>query len=362
MNDLPSDDKERRILVTGVAGFWGRQVAARLIEWGQMDANRKLRLIGIDSQQLREPLRELDFVQADVRNRLLAELIGDEGIETICHLQFKHSSHKSEANFDANVMGTMKLLGVAAEAGVQKVILKSSLQVYGARIDNPAFLSEECPIQGNRGYGYLRDLIEIENYCGRFHSQWPTLILTILRFASILGPECDTPLARFLTQPFSPSLLGFDPMMQVIHQRDVVEAILHAVLNDKPGNFNIAAPQSLPLSKLMRLAGKVNWPLFHPLAYLGSGLSKSIGISRGRYLPLHPDYLRYTWVGDLSKMQSEFGFTPVYSAQETLREFASQKCVSRFKREAAGMGLDEDLLRDILERRRRMRQEDASQE
>jgi UDP-glucose 4-epimerase len=345
------------VLITGVTGFWGMQVATRLAEWKQLHDSPTLNIIGIDNQPLKQPIKDLDFIQADVRNKLLIELLRDEQVNVVCHLEFESSSKRLETNFDLNVMGTMKVLGACAESGVQKVILKSSMEVYGARSDNPAFLNEEKPFQGTRGYGYLRDLIEIENFCSGFCRQAPEIQLTLLRFPSIVGTRCDTPMTRFLKRPFAPALLGFDPMMQVIHENDVVDALVHAVVNDVPGSYNIAAEHSLPLSKFMALAGKTNIPVFHPLAYFSSDVGRSLGFPAGRYLPIHPDYLRYSWVGDLTRMKRDFRYIPRYSAEETLREFAEQKRIGRFNREQASLSFNEEHLRATLERRRREREE-----
>lgn len=45
------------ILVTGVAGYWGRKVAARLIE---LDGNRHV--IGLDVEAPDPEVKDLDFI------------------------------------------------------------------------------------------------------------------------------------------------------------------------------------------------------------------------------------------------------------------------------------------------------------
>ena len=82
----------------------------------------------------------------------------------VCQLAFMPSTRPIEAAFDQNVMGTAKLLAACGEAGVRKVVLKSSTAVYGARRGNPAFLKEDWPLRGSRRYGYTRDMLEIEAF------------------------------------------------------------------------------------------------------------------------------------------------------------------------------------------------------
>lgn len=344
---------DKVILVTGVAGFWGRRVAAKLLEAPGMQ------VIGLDPGEPDEKIQGLDFIQADIRNPLLLDLLKAEQVDTVCHLFFMEGIRPSEAAFDANVMGTMKLFAACREAGVRKIVLKSSTSVYGARPENPAFLKEDSLLNGSRAYGYTRDLVEIESFCNSFRRQAPETLLTILRFASIVGPEVDTPMSRFLSEPWAPVLLGFEPMMQVVHEQDVVGALVHAVLEDYPGVFNVAAEGVLPLRKLMALAGKLPLPVFHLLAYWGAAAVG--GRLQGRdYWPIEPDYLRYAWVGDLERMRQELQFTPAYTAEEILREFSRRRRRRPLRMEKATLAYDEQRLRDTLERRSRQRQQAAS--
>lgn len=344
--------KKRVILVTGVAGYWGSQTAARLMN--QCDETDHY-IIGLDMEPPPEDLKTLDFIQADIRNPLFVDLLRTEEVDTVVHLLFSEAARPSEAAFDLNVMGTMKVLGACAEAGVRKVVLKSSMSVYGASPSNPAFLTEQHTLQPSKAYGVTRYLAEIEAFCNGFRRQSPEMILTVLRFASIIGPTADTPLTRFLKERFAPRLMGFDPLYQVIHEKDVVEALLHAVNNDVPGVFNVAAEGILPLSRLTALAAKAPLPVFHLCAYWGQSAAHAVGVPTQRVWPIELDYLRYSWVGDLARMRDEFGFVPRYTAEEALREFAGDQRVRRYMPEEVALAYDEERLRDTLERRKRAR-------
>ena len=341
---------EKVILVTGVAGYWGSRVAERLV------AEVGYHVIGLDVEQPPEEIQGLDFMQADVRNPLLVDLLKSEGVDTVCHLAFVETSRPNEAAFDANVAGTGKLLGACAEVGIRKVVLKSSTAIYGARPSNPAILTEEQSLRGSRRCGYVRDLVEIEAFCSGFRRQVPQLMLTILRFPSTVGPTADTPMTRFLKRPYAPSLLGFDPMMQLIHEDDVVGALIHAVHNDVPGTFNVAAEDVLPLNKIRGLAGKPLVTVFHPLAYWGVWLMDGTRLPIGRIVPIELDYIRYPWVADLTRMRRELGFEPLHTAEETLREFAEWHRMPGSEIVARG----EERLRDIMEQRRRARERQAA--
>jgi UDP-glucose 4-epimerase len=337
------------ILVTGAVGYWGSRVAMRLM------AEPVCQLIGLDTERPTLEIKGFDFVRADIRNPLLVELLKAERVDTLCHLAFVHSYQRSEAAFETNVMGTAKLLAACAEAGVRRVVLKSSTAVYGARATNPAFFTEESPLRGSRRYGYSRDFVEIETFCSVFRRRVPQMELTVLRFANIVGPGADTPMVRFLKQPWAPSLMGFDPMMQVIHEDDVVEALVHATLNDVPGVFNVAAEEVLPLSKIRGLVGKLPVAVLHPLAYWGVELMGGIGLPLGRYMPIEPNYLRFPWVGDLTRMHRDFGFEPLHTAEETLSEFARRARSAPYRSGSISETRAEEWLRDIIEQRRSAR-------
>ncbi|MCA9973147.1 MAG: NAD-dependent epimerase/dehydratase family protein [Anaerolineales bacterium] len=336
----------KTILVTGVAGPWGARVARRLLQ--QPD----LHVIGVDTAVPAEPPPLLDFVQADVRNPLLVELLRAERVDAVCHLAFAESRRRSEQLFEVNVMGAMRVFGACAEAGVRKIVHRSSTAVYGALPTNPAFLAEAHPLQGSRSHGAIRYMLEIEEFCDGFRQQQPEIGLTTLRFANILGKTADTPLAKLLGGRSAPILLGFDPMMQLVHETDVVEALVHALLHDVPGTFNVAAEGLMPLTRLLTLTRTLPVPLLHPLAYWGAGTLPG-RLNPMRYLPLGIDALRYRCVGDLAQMHAALGFEPRYTAAEAVEEFAGQKRMRGVAPDEDVLAFDEARLRGTLQQRRR---------
>lgn len=343
--------EKRVLLVTGVAGYWGWRVAGRLA------SKPNTHVIGLDREPPERTVPGLDFVPADVRNPLLAELLVAEGVDTVCHLAFAETTRPQEAAYDLNVVGTTKLLEACAKARVRKVVLKSSTAIYGARASNPAFLTEDQALRGSKTWGTVRDLIDIEKFCQGFRRQTPETKVTILRFASVVGPTADTPMTRFLKDPRLPSLLGFDPRMQIIHEDDVVAALVHAVVEEVHGVFNVAAEEVLPLNKIRGLASKPPVAVVHLLAYWGLALRGSAGQRARRHLPLEPDYLRYPWVADLRRMQEDLGFVPLYTAEETVRQLGEHSQMDRHALGPASMAHEEEQLRTVLDQRRRSREQ-----
>jgi UDP-glucose 4-epimerase len=144
--------------------------------------------------------------------------------------------------------------------------------------------------------------------------------------------------------------------MQLIHEDDVVDALLHAVLHDVPGVFNIAAEDVLPLNKVRGLAGKGPIAILHPVAYWGLALMGSRAARAVPYLPMDPDYLRYPWVADLTRMHKELGFEPRYRAEDALREFCELNRMRDSLSESVILAQSEERLRTIIQQRQRAKE------
>ena len=341
--------EQQVILVTGAAGYWGSRVARGLL------VEPEVHVIGVDRAAAEEvEIEGLDYIQADPGNPLLAELLRVEQVKTVCHLAFEETARPNETSFEYNVMGAIKLLGACAESGVQRVVLKSSTMVYGAAPNNSAFLMEDAPLRGGRRAGYNRYRCEIESFINGFRRQAPELDITVLRFANVVGPTADTPMNRYLSNRLPPTLLGFDPMMQVIHEDDVVGALVHAAHSEVSGPFNIAADPPMPLLRILALAGRLPLPLAHPLVYRGSAL---LGARRvATYLPFETDYLRYRWVADLTRMRELLGFFPQHMANEALEALARHLRTAPFTERRDGHGADAEALQAIIDERRARRE------
>jgi UDP-glucose 4-epimerase len=344
----------RVTLITGVADHWGQRLAQRLL------TEPDITVIGLDTEPPKVETAGLDFIQADVQNPVLADLLRSENVKVVCHTTSIYGMLPNQGGFARNVMGTRRLLEACAEASVDKVVLRSSTLVYGAHPNNPALLGEQASLRGSQRYGYIRHFIEIEKYCAGFAHLAPELKVTVLRLANVIGPTVDTPMTRFLKNRWAPTLLGFDPMLQLIHEDDAIEALAHATLHDRPGTFNVASPGAMPLSQIVALSGGFRILIFHPLAYWRTQKWMNSGSALGGLIPFPPDYVRYSWVGDLTRMQEMLGFEPSYSAKEALREFSIFFRPRGHGPDPDALATDEEGLRATLERRRRARERQAT--
>jgi len=177
-------------------------------------------------------------------------------------------THAAAWAHELESIGTMHVLNAAAECQVRKVIAWSQTVVYGANPLNPNFLSEEHELRGDKSRSrFVREKVEVERQVRRFRAENTDTIVTTLRTATTLGPTIRNFATRFFQRPVAPVLMGYDPLMQFVHERDVTDAFVAAVENDYPGEYNIVGDGVLPYSTILALMGKVPIPLPHFLAY-----------------------------------------------------------------------------------------------
>lgn len=244
----------KRVLITGVAGGLGRLVAKRLIG--------RVELIGVDREAWADRPRGVPFHQLDLRKKKFEDLVRHERPDTIIHLAFvRHFRSDAELRHDINVSGTRLLLQYAAQYGVARLLIFSSSYVYGALPDNPYYLDEDAPLQVSRTYPEVRDLAEVDTLASAFLWRHPEVKTTILRPVNILGFQVQSSISRYLRLQYVPTIFGFNPMLQFVHEEDVADAIVLAMEKDIRGVFNLEGPGAVPLSVAIDETGGVAVPL-----------------------------------------------------------------------------------------------------
>ena len=136
----------------------------------------------------------------------------------------------------------------------------------------------------------------------------------MLRFAPVLGPTVDNPATRYFRRPLVPTLLGFDPLWQAVHEDDVRELLVRQLEEPVSGTFNVVSDDVLPLSSLIRPGGDA--PLAPaPAPRAGGAPGAQLGritATPGALL----DYLHYSWVADGTRARTRLDFRPRFGARE----------------------------------------------
>lgn len=318
MDELVS--KERRVAITGARTFLGTELIRRLEE----DA-RYEKILALDIRQPDLPFEKTEFHNLDLTvpavGAQLADLLRDAEIDTFVHAAFlSHPTHAGSWAHELEDVGTMHVLNACAEVEPDRIIMASSTLVYGASPGNPNFLSEETELRPHTRSRFLRDKIRAEKQVSRFAEEHPDVAVTILRFAPLLGPTVTNFFTRFFSRPVSPVMMGYDPLLQFVHERDAVDA-LKTVLDqtEVEGIYNIVGEGVLPYTTVLALMGKVPVPMPH---FVARGLSKALWATQVTDAPpSFLDFLRFLCVADGEKARRELGFRPRHNLKRTILDF-----------------------------------------
>ena len=321
--------RKRRILVTGVARWWGALLVQRLVEDPDV-----AEVIGIDIREPRYDLGRADYLKLDIRHSLIGKLVRAVGIDTVVHTLTRIDSFDMDPAraHEMNVIGTLNLLAgcAGADSPVRRFILKSSGHVYGSRFDLPHGIREDHRLDSNSRHQFVRDIVEVESYVRDFATRNPTIDILVLRFTNSLNPQEPQPLARYLDLELVPTVGGYDPSLQLIHRDDCVEAMVLATRRGPAGAYNIAPSDSEPLSALLDFAGKSHLPLIPPV---GIELA-AFALRQSRLAFLSPqllDLLRWGRTLSTAKAARALGFRAALTTRAAYEDFIQQRRVLRYQ-------------------------------
>src|SRR5262245_17469666 len=254
-----SSGEPRKIVVTGIAGRLGRLLARRLHRDGCFH------VVGIDRRAFLGKPKDIEHVQVDLRHKKARDVFRTGDVAALVHMGVMHNPRQSkEEHHTWNIGGTMQLIDYCQTYRIPKVVVLSSANVYGPRPDNTQFLTEDAPLMASQEFPEIRDLIEVDHMVSSFFWKARDIETVILRPVHILGSVHNAP-SNYLRLPVVPTLLGFDPMLQIIHEDDVLEAVVCALKPGARGIFNVTGPGELPLSAILRELGRRILPFPHPV-------------------------------------------------------------------------------------------------
>lgn len=304
---------ERRVLIVGLASWWGGRVAGLLEHDPLIGA-----LVGVDVADPSHALERTEFVRTEPTAEQLRRIMRAAAIDTLIDTRaatdpMLHPPARAQL---LNVGETRGLLeACAATPTLRHVVLRSSAVVYADSAAGPAFLAEpdapsKAPSDRIRG-----SLWEYERMGERLGRSCPELTVTILRLAPVLPGEPGSSHFALLSLPVLPGLLGFDPRLQFVHEDDAIGSFAHAAAETLPGAYNVAADGVLALSEVASLLGKPLLPLLPPWG---------IGLLASRLRPLRVPLpleliarLRHGRALDNRRLKAT-GFRYRYTSRETV--------------------------------------------
>jgi len=172
-----------KVIITGVAGFIGSNLATKLLANGYQ-------VVGIDnlsSGTINNVPRGVDFHQTDIRSRQVHSLLS--GAAAVFHLaamtNLPACMQDPVSASDVNVTGTANVLEAARQANVGKFIYADTSAEYEGMSELPAKVDKICPLSPYAVSKHGGALF-CEIYERYFHTA-----LTVVRYFNVYGPAQD---------------------------------------------------------------------------------------------------------------------------------------------------------------------------
>lgn len=299
-----------RVLILGITGAVARRLALDLRARGD-------EVVGIDTRPWTDAPSGIEMHTVDLRKRAAEEVFRTRRPEAVVHMATVTSLRvQGEERHRINLGGTRVVFEHCHTYGVKHAVFVGRHTFYGAAPDSVLYHSEVEPPQELASFPELGDLVAADLFASTALWRTPELTTSVLRVCYTLGPSAQGTLATFLRGRRVPLVAGHDPLFQFMHEDDVSLAIQATLDKRARGVFNVAGPQPLPLSVIVRKTERIPVPL--PMALLRQLI--------GRFgLPKLPpgalNHLKYPIVVDARAFREATGFTHRYDEVQTLEAF-----------------------------------------
>jgi UDP-glucuronate 4-epimerase len=319
---------QMEFLVTGVAGFIGMHVAARLLQAGH-------NVTGVDNlnhyydvrlKQARldvlQPYPNFRFLKMDLADgEKVNELFDGGKFERVIHLAaqagVRYSLENPHVYVQSNVVGFTNILEACRHFPVKHLVYASSSSVYGANKKLPFSVRDNVdhPISL---YAASKKANELMAHAYSHLFQIPT---TGLRFFTVYGPWGRPDMAVF---SFTKAILEGKPIDVFNHGKmqrdftyidDIVEGVL-LVADRPPAPGEESRPSSAPY-KLYNIGNHQPVELMKVIEVLEKCLGKS---ARKNMLPLQPGDVLATFA-DVDDLMRDTGFRPATPIEVGLERF-----------------------------------------
>ena len=302
--------KDKRIVVTGGAGFIGSNLARNLCNNNEVIVIDNLITGNFNNIQDLIDKNKINFINESITDiNLLKKSL--KGIDFVFHQAAIPSVPRSVkdpiSSNNANINGTLNVLVAAKENDVKKVIYASSSSVYG---DTPTLPKKEnmnpCPLSP-----YAVSKLSGEYYCNVFTEVYG-LKTVCLRYFNVYGPRQDPTgdyaavVPKFIEKILSdnsPIIYGDGKQSRDFsYVDDVVQANIKAAESTSCGIFNIADGKKITINKLAELLMEI--------------IGKDLKII---YNPPRPGDIKHS-VADISKATKMLNYNPIYDLKKGLSE------------------------------------------
>lgn len=323
--------KDKVVLVTGADGFIGSHLVEELVKegckvkafcfynsfnsWGWLDSLPQ------------EILQQIEVIMGDVRDpNGIREAV--KKVDVVFHLAaliaIPYSYHAPDNYVDTNIKGTLNLLQASRDAGVEKILVTSTSEVYGTALYVP--IDEKHPRQGQSPYSATK--IGADSLAESFYRSF-NLPVTIVRPFNTFGPRqsaraiIPTIITQLLNGKKEVKLGSLHPTRDLLYVKDTVAAFAAIAKSDKVAGeeINIATQQEISMGDLASMLIKIINP------------SAAVVSDEVRLRPGKSEVERL--LGSNEKIKKLTDWKPGYSfeqaLQQTIEWFSDKRNLSRYK-------------------------------
>ncbi|HWK66426.1 MAG TPA: GDP-mannose 4,6-dehydratase [Rhizobiaceae bacterium] len=263
-----SNYRDKKVLVTGSAGFIGSHLAEACASLGaQVTALVHYNSAGSWGMLDKVPasLRgKMNVVAGDIQDaEFVRTIVADQ--EVVFHLAaliaIPYSYIAPRSYVRTNIEGTLNVLEAARSAGTPRVVHTSTSEVYGTALERP--IAETHPLQGQSPYSATK--IAADKLVESYHRSFELPVITVRPF-NTFGPRQSA--RAFIPTVISQALVGeviklgsLDPLRDMTFVTDTVHGFLRAGLvqgyDGQVVNLGTGATQSVgDIAKtILRLMG-----------------------------------------------------------------------------------------------------------
>jgi nucleoside-diphosphate-sugar epimerase len=324
-----------KVLVTGASSHLARVLLPKLLAHPDVE-----RVTGLDWRVNRFSHPHYRHVLMDTRAAEVGKIM--EGADAVVHLAWVvmqrdlgQRRHDREWVRSINVDGTANVVQRALAQNVPRLIHLSSAAIYDLATPYKGAIPESHPRralagfadgiearaarQGSRGCGfaYGEDQVVIEDWLDSFEADHPEMQIIRLRPHVIVGRQAQPYINYLLRNAVYPVLPDPQPLLQCVHEDDVVQAIECALTTEARGAFNLAPSDSLSIRDLKLFLHRT--PIRLSLATARALITTLWRLFRVGTDPAWLQNIHYNLVLHSRRARKELGWQPRYdTVQECL--------------------------------------------
>ena len=307
-----------RYLITGGSGYIGSRLTEILAARDETET-----IVSLDVRPPSRPASGPKFVRGDVRDySRMRELVDREQPDALVHLAFVFKPIRDEARmYDVDVNGTDAVLRAAADGGTQQVLVTSSATAYGAFPDNPKPIAEDWPVRGQPDFSYARHKADADRICQLWSLQNPDRVMTIVRPSIVFGPNVDNYVSRsWRNAAFMPVIDGVEQEFQLVHEDDLVSAIVGLLDARAGGAFNVGGDGTMTWKESAEMVTMRTRVMSMRALRRLYGAAWTLHAPRVESPPGNLSFIRYPWIVSSEKLKSEIGWQPSATTREVFIE------------------------------------------